>query len=108
MFCHYLCLCIHILVGGLSNNAAQERLKGTVSGDKNEILFSEFGINYNNEPLQFRKGTTIINNILIYQFNWYCIMEAFCGGTADLQMQGWGGMVMLRNTRDTKYHGFGW
>ena len=46
--------------GKLSNNEAQLRLKGTVSGDKNEILFSEFNINYNNEPEQFRKGTTII------------------------------------------------
>ena len=37
-----------------------ERLKGTLSKDKNEILFSEFGINYNNEPEQFRKGTTLV------------------------------------------------
>ena len=37
----------------------QVRLKGTFSNDKNEILFSQFGINYNNEPEQFRKGTTI-------------------------------------------------
>lgn len=45
--------------GKLSNHDAQERLKGSVSGDKNEILFSEFNINYNNEPDQFKKGTTI-------------------------------------------------
>ena len=31
-----------------------------MSGEKNEILFSEFDVNYNNEPEQFRKGTTII------------------------------------------------
>ncbi len=37
----------------------QERLKGSFAKDKNEILFSEFGINYNNEPEQFRKGTSI-------------------------------------------------
>lgn len=36
-----------------------QRLKGTLSGDKNEILFSQFGINYNEEPQQFRKGTTV-------------------------------------------------
>ncbi|XP_078465503.1 putative tRNA(His) guanylyltransferase isoform X1 [Lampetra fluviatilis] len=46
--------------GGLTTTQAQERLKLTVAADKNEILFSEFGINYNKEPLQFRKGTTII------------------------------------------------
>ncbi len=49
-----------VLKGGLSNNEAQERLKGTLAKDKNEILFSEFGINYNNEPDQFKKGTIII------------------------------------------------
>lgn len=49
-----------VLKGGLTNTAAQERLKGSLSGQKNEILFSEFGINYNLEPEQFRKGTTII------------------------------------------------
>jgi tRNA(His) guanylyltransferase len=31
-----------------------------VSSDKNEILFSEFGINYNNELPQFRKGSVNI------------------------------------------------
>jgi len=46
--------------GGMTPKGAQERLKGTVSGDKNEILFSEFGVNYNNEPNQLKKGTTII------------------------------------------------
>ena len=46
--------------GGLSNQEAQERLKGTLAKDKNEILFSEFGINYNNEPDQYKKGTTLI------------------------------------------------
>jgi len=46
--------------GGISNQEAMERLKGTLSKDKNEILFSEFGINYNNEPEQFRKGTTLV------------------------------------------------
>ncbi|KAL5109963.1 putative tRNA His guanylyltransferase [Taenia crassiceps] len=45
--------------GGLTTSAAEERLRGTLSSDKNEILFSEFGINYNNEPQLFRKGTVI-------------------------------------------------
>lgn len=34
--------------------------QGTLAGDKNEILFSEFNINYNNEPLMYRKGTVLI------------------------------------------------
>lgn len=44
---------------GMEKKAAQERLKGTLSADKNEILFSEFGINYNNEPQIFRKGSVV-------------------------------------------------
>ena len=32
-------------------------LKGTVKKEKHEILFSEFGVNYNDEPQMFRKGT---------------------------------------------------
>lgn len=46
--------------GGKSNKEAEEKLKGTLAKDKNEILFSDFGINYNNEPEQFRKGTTLL------------------------------------------------
>lgn len=48
-----------VLKGGMSGTEAEERLKGTVSGDKNEILFSQFGINYNKEPEVFRKGTVV-------------------------------------------------
>jgi tRNA(His) guanylyltransferase len=43
----------------MSCQAAQERLKGTLAGDKNEILFSEFGINYNNEEEQLRSGLVL-------------------------------------------------
>ena len=32
----------------------------TNSSGKNELLFSQFGINYNNEPEQFRKGTVLV------------------------------------------------
>ncbi|KAL7292152.1 hypothetical protein TKK_0014225 [Trichogramma kaykai] len=49
----------------MTGQEAEERLRGTVSADKNEILFSEFGINYNNEPQMFRKGTTILRKRLI-------------------------------------------
>lgn len=46
--------------GGLTTAQAEERLKGTLAADKNEILFSEFDINYNNEDPVHRKGTTLI------------------------------------------------
>lgn len=34
--------------------------QGTQAADKNEILFSEFSINYNNESSFHKKGTTLI------------------------------------------------
>ncbi|KAH8739589.1 hypothetical protein FG386_001146 [Cryptosporidium ryanae] len=43
----------------MSEKEATEKLKFTVSSDKNEMLFSEFGINYNSIPAQFRKGTLL-------------------------------------------------
>ncbi len=44
---------------GVSKQDAQVALKGTTSGDKNELLFSRFGTNYNEIPQRFRKGTTL-------------------------------------------------
>lgn len=43
----------------MSQTDAELELKGTVSSDKNEILFKRFGINYNNEPMIFRKGSVV-------------------------------------------------
>ncbi|OJD18243.1 hypothetical protein AJ78_01743 [Emergomyces pasteurianus Ep9510] len=54
-----------ILRGGMSNTEAEKALQGTVSGDKNEILFSKFGINYNNEPEMYRKGSVIFRDYKI-------------------------------------------
>ncbi|KAJ8014894.1 hypothetical protein DPEC_G00020520 [Dallia pectoralis] len=46
--------------GGLTTTQAEDRLKRTLAADKNEIMFSEFDINYNNEPPIYRKGTSLI------------------------------------------------
>lgn len=43
--------------GEMSNTEAEEFLKGTLSSDKNEILWSRFNLNYNNELAIFRKGS---------------------------------------------------
>ncbi|KAL2370885.1 Glucose-responsive transcription factor [Blastomyces gilchristii] len=51
-----------ILRGGMSNTEAEKALQGTVSGDKNEILFSRFGINYNKEPEMYKKGSVIFRD----------------------------------------------
>jgi tRNA(His) guanylyltransferase len=48
--------------GGIDAKTAEKELSGTVSADKNEILFSRFGINYNNEPEMFRKGTVLFRD----------------------------------------------
>ena len=36
-----------------------------MSKDKNERLFSEFGINYNNEPEQFKRGSVVIRHTIV-------------------------------------------
>lgn len=46
-----------------SHQDATKILSGTSSGDKNEIMFSEYGVNYNNEIEQFRKGTILTLDI---------------------------------------------
>lgn len=45
---------------GMTGHEAEQALQGTVSSDKNEILFSRCGINYNDEPAMFKKGTIIV------------------------------------------------
>jgi tRNA(His) 5'-end guanylyltransferase len=49
--------------GGMEPRAAEQELSGTVSADKNEILFSRFGINYNNEPEIFKKGSVLYRDV---------------------------------------------
>ncbi|KAL9595225.1 MAG: hypothetical protein Q9179_005064 [Wetmoreana sp. 5 TL-2023] len=48
--------------GQMGTTEAEEALKGTNAADKNEILFSRFGINYNNEPEQYKKGSLVIRD----------------------------------------------
>ncbi|KAG2182376.1 hypothetical protein INT43_007306 [Umbelopsis isabellina] len=49
-----------IVHSGKSEQEAEEKLRGTFSKDKNEILFSEFNINYNSLAPVYRKGSVII------------------------------------------------
>lgn len=49
-----------VLQKGMKNSEAEERLRGSVSAEKNELLFSEFGINYNQLPAIYRKGTILL------------------------------------------------
>lgn len=43
----------------LTPQESEKKLCGTLSSDKQEILFSECGINYNNEPDIFKKGSLV-------------------------------------------------
>lgn len=49
-----------VLNGNLTNVQAEEKLRGSLSADKNEMLFTQFGINYNKELGMFRKGTILL------------------------------------------------
>ncbi|KAF5684992.1 tRNA(His) guanylyltransferase [Fusarium circinatum] len=51
-----------IQLGGLDNKEAESTLARTLAADKNEILFSRFSINYNNEPEIYRKGSVIFRD----------------------------------------------
>ncbi|KAI1003027.1 tRNA(His) guanylyltransferase [Podosphaera aphanis] len=46
--------------GGLDPQSAEKELAGTVAAEKNEILFSRFKINYNNEPEMYKKGSVLV------------------------------------------------
>lgn len=46
--------------GDMTTQQAEVRLKGTLAKEKHEILFSRFGINYNDEHEMFRKGSFIM------------------------------------------------
>lgn len=49
-----------LVTGGMTKAQAHDKLKGTFSKDKNEILFKDYGINYNNEPEVYKKGTLLV------------------------------------------------
>lgn len=48
---------------GKTPSEAQAVLKGTLADFKNELLFTQFGINYNDLPARFRKGSVIIRSM---------------------------------------------
>ncbi|KAH8679865.1 tRNAHis guanylyltransferase-like protein Thg1 [Tricladium varicosporioides] len=48
--------------GGMDAKDAEKELAGSVAADKNEILFSRFGINYNNEPEIYKKGSVVFRD----------------------------------------------
>lgn len=65
--------------GGMTQTNAEELLKGTVSGDKNEILWSRFGTNYNHEPEMYKKGSVVIREYAVKN----CAEETQATGKAE-------------------------
>ncbi|KAK4166662.1 tRNA guanylyltransferase [Cladorrhinum sp. PSN259] len=53
--------------GGIDALEAEQMLKGTLAADKNEILWSKFNINYNNEPSIYKKGSVIFRDYELVQ-----------------------------------------
>ncbi|PMD61776.1 tRNAHis guanylyltransferas-like protein Thg1, partial [Hyaloscypha bicolor E] len=52
-----------IQIGGLDAKSAEKELSGSMAADKNEILFSRFKINYNNEPEIYKKGSVVLRDV---------------------------------------------
>ena len=49
--------------------------QGTASSDKNEILFSEYNINYNNLPQMYRKGSVLLWEMVIIPHSWFFFLH---------------------------------
>ncbi|CAH1395826.1 unnamed protein product [Nezara viridula] len=61
------CFWALVLKMGLSPVEAEEKLRGTLSSAKNELLYKNFDINYNNEPEIFRKGTVLVRKCISWE-----------------------------------------
>lgn len=59
--CFWAC----VLKGGKTRTEAEAFLKGTLSDFKNEMLFTDFGINYSAIEAVFRKGTLIVRREVV-------------------------------------------
>lgn len=60
---------------GMTEVEATKRLEGTEAADKNEILWANFGVNYNKEPPIFRKGTLLYRDVLYLPLHLLMIQE---------------------------------
>ena len=69
----------------MTNTEAHARLKGTLAGEKNEILFSQFNINYNEVELIFRRGSILLRQTQHTEENTKTVAEE--AGTEETKEQ---------------------
>lgn len=48
---------------GAGKGSLADQIQGTLAADKNEIMFSRFGMNYNNEPDIYKKGSIVFRDV---------------------------------------------
>ncbi|RYC65336.1 hypothetical protein CHU98_g883 [Xylaria longipes] len=68
-----------IQLGGFDAKEAEKFLSGTLSADKNEILFSKFKINYNDEHEMFKKGSVIFREYELVEPGSHNVAETIDG-----------------------------
>lgn len=73
-----------VLKEGLPTKDAELCLKGTLAKDKHEILFSRFGINYNDEDAMVKKGSLLAKLVHLSETQTYQQLphEDVCNETA--------------------------
>jgi tRNA(His) guanylyltransferase len=54
------CFWALVYQGNMTVGQAEDRLRGTLSAEKNEILFTQFHINYSNIDERYRKGSLLV------------------------------------------------
>ncbi|KAH9893033.1 tRNAHis guanylyltransferase [Xylariomycetidae sp. FL2044] len=83
-----------VKLGDMSGTEAEDLLKGTLAADKNEILFSRFKINYNNEPEVSKKGSVAFRD--------YELVEAGTQNAARAEDDASGEPVQQSRTQEEK------
>lgn len=85
--------CFWLLVkSGMSKQEASKTLQGTVTEQKNELMFSRFGVNYNDLPEQFRKVcNVVVDKQHVHYHAGQCACVAACDRNQDNQQRGGGG-----------------
>lgn len=80
--------------------------QGTASSDKNEILFSEYNINYNNLPQMYRKGSVLLWEMVIISHSLFFFLQ--CKPLASYEWPTFHFSVQLHCSINQKGHKKNW